>query len=297
VVLYSGGRDSTCLLDCARQIAGTEATTALHVNYHLREDAEGDEQHCRESCARLGLALEVVQAQPGPGDGNTQAWARALRYERGAQLARDRGAELAAGHTADDQLETILYRLASSPSRRALLGMRARQPASREGWPALVRPLLTVTRAQTTAHCRARGLEWRDDPTNDTDTYARGRVRHRLVPALEEIHPAARANVLALARVLGDEAEVLDGVVDGVIGDGDALAVSVLRAQPPALRRLIVQRLADRALGAPAAGVARRADEVAALPETGTAMLDLPRVRVTARRGILTFTAARAPGT
>ena len=66
------------------------------------------------------------------------------------------------------------------------------------------------TRAETAAHCRARGLEWRDDETNASGAYARNRIRHALVPALEQAHPAAQANVLALAEILAGEAEVLD---------------------------------------------------------------------------------------
>ncbi len=77
---------------------------------------------------------------------------------------------VAAGHTASDQVETILYRLAASPGRRALLGMSAREGR-------LVRPLLGVTRAQTAAYCRERGLQWREDASNDSDKYARVRVR------------------------------------------------------------------------------------------------------------------------
>ena len=180
-------------------------------------------------------------------------------------------------------METILYRLASSPSRRALLGMRPRDGR-------LVRPLLSVTRASTAAHCRARDLPWREDESNATDAYARGRVRHGLVPALEAIHPAAQANVLALAQTLRDEAAVLDEVVDAVLGGGAEIELATLRQLAPALRRLVVQRLADEAAGGPAAGVGRRADEVAQLAQSGTAALDLPGgVRATARRGVLTF--------
>ena len=286
VVLYSGGRDSTCLLDLAARIAGPGAVAALHVNYGLRDEAAEDERHCRATCAALGVALEVRRAARPAGAGNLQAWARAQRYDAAAALAVARGADVAAGHTATDQVETILYRLASSPSRRALLGMRPRD----DSHPPLVRPLLTFTREQTAAHCRARGLGWRDDATNATDAYARGRVRHELVPALERAHPAASANVLALAEILAAEAAVLDELVDGLLDRRDEVTVQALRAQPPALRRLVVQRLADGAAGEPAAGVARRAEEVAALPDTGTASLHLPHgVRATARRGVIRF--------
>jgi tRNA(Ile)-lysidine synthase len=288
VVLYSGGRDSTCLLDVAARIAGPPAVTALHVNYGLRAAADDDERHCAGMCAQLGVALIVRRADDAGHErrGNLQAWARELRYAAARELAEARDADVASGHTATDQVETILYRLASSPSRRALLGMRPRDDSQ----PPLLRPLLSVTRASTAAHCLARGLPWREDESNATDAYARGRVRHGLVPALEAIHPAAQTNVLALAQTLRDEAAVLDEVVDSVLAGGSEIELSTLRELAPALRRLVVQRLADEAAGGPAAGVGRRADEVAGLAESGTAALDLPGgVRATARRGVLTF--------
>ncbi len=251
VVLYSGGRDSTCLLELAVRIAGRDAVGALHVNYRLRAAADGDEAHCARLCERLGVPLEIRRpTRPG---GNIQAWARAARYDAAAAIAGPRGADVAAGHTAGDQVETILYRLASSPSRRALLGMRPRDGA-------LVRPLLAFTRAQTGAYCAERGLAWREDESNNSGAYARGRVRARLVPALREIHPAAEANVLALAEVLRDEAEVLDAAVDARLGGRDRIALTSLRELPAALRRLVVQRLADGAAGGPAPGAARRTE-------------------------------------
>ena len=292
LVLYSGGRDSTCLLDVAVRIAGAPNVRALHVNYGLRAAAGEDEAHCAATCAALGVALTVHRPGPRPTPGgNTQAWARDERYAAARALAA--GADLAAGHTATDQVETILYRLASSPSRRALLGMRPRDDSRT---PPLLRPLLAFTREQTAAHCRARGLAWREDATNASDAYARGRVRHELVPALARVHPAAADNVLALAELLAAEAAVLDELVDSVLGPAPAaeIPVATLRRQPPALRRLIVQRLADAAAGGPAAGVARRAEEIAALPARGTAALDLPHgVRATARAGVIRF--ARTP--
>ena len=282
LVMLSGGRDSTCLLDVAVTIAGVGAVVALHVNYGLRDDARRDERHCEALCARLGVGLEVRRPRR-PRTGNLQAWARGQRYGAAAELAVARGADVAAGHTATDQVETILYRLASSPSRRALLGM-----APREG--RLVRPLLGFTREETTAYCRERGLEWCEDETNSTDQYARGRVRAGLVPALAAVHPGAVSNVLALAGVLRDEAAVLDALVDETLQERDRIELARLRELAPALRRLVVQRLADAAIGGPAAGVAPRADEVAALSEHGTAMLDLPSgVRAVAERGMLRF--------
>ncbi len=296
VVMYSGGRDSTCLLDLAARIAGAPAVSALHVNYGLRATSDADERHCAGVCERLGIQLDVrrparvgvdrVGGDRVGGDrspGNLQAWARDERYRAAADVALARSADVAVGHTRSDQVETILYRLASSPSRRAVLGMLARDGA-------LVRPLLPFTRDETGAYCATHGLRWRDDETNDSVAYARNRIRRELVPALERVHPAAQDNILALAEILRGEAEVLDELVSATLDGQAEIALDRLRELPPALRRLVVQRLADAAVGGPAAGVARRAEEVAAMPAHGTSALDLPSgVRATARDGVLTF--------
>ena len=252
VVLLSGGRDSVCLLDLAARLAGR--CTALHVNYGLRESADEDEAFCAGLCERLGVALEV--RRPRDPSGNLQAWARDVRYAEAARL----GDVVATGHTATDQVETVLYRLAASPGRRALLGMREREGG-------VIRPLLTSTREETAAHCAGRGLAWREDPTNDSDAFARNRVRNALLPALRSLHPAAEANVLRTLEILRDEAEVLDGLVDL---DPDVARISALS---PALRRLTVQAIAGR-VGTISIGA--RADEILALgARGGTAALDL----------------------
>lgn len=280
VVLLSGGRDSTCLLDVAVRVAGPESVTALHVNYGLREEAEADELHCGELCRTFGIPLQVHHPQRH-GSGNIQAWAREERYAAATALAGELEAEVAAGHTATDQVETILYRLASSPSRRALLGMRPREGR-------LIRPLLAFTRQDTAEYCRKRGLTWREDQSNQSDAYARARIRARLVPALREVHPAAEHNVLALAAVLRDEAEVLDALVEEVMDGDDRIKLAALRELPVALQRLVVQRLADEAAGGPAPGTARRVQEILRLGSN--AALDLPHgVRAVVERGFLRF--------
>jgi len=291
VVMLSGGRDSVCLLDVAVALAGRGAVSALHVNYGLREDADRDERHCADVCARLGVALEVRRAG-APAAGNRQAWARAVRYAAGAEAAGPRGARLAAGHTASDQVETILYRLAASPGRRALLGMSARDGV-------LVRPLLSVTREDTGAYCRARELTWCDDETNDGPSadgslYARARVRGQVVPALRDLHPAAEANIARTAALLRDEAEVLDAAVAGVLAGRNRVPVDELERLPSALGRLVARHLAEGEAGRLAPEAAGRLDEILMLdrsrPRTS---IDLGQgLQAVVERGELSFAVA-----
>lgn len=285
IVMVSGGRDSVCLLDLSVRIAGAQKVRALHVNYGLRAAAGEDEALCARLAARLEVPLEVVRTERPPGSGNRQGWARDVRYAAAGRLAERLGdARIATGHTASDQAETVLYRLASSPGRRALLGMPERDGR-------LVRPLLRYPRARITEYCRARGLEWSEDETNDSALYARGRVRNGLLPALAAVHPAAEANVVRTAELLRDEAEVLDGLVDELLRGAEEIALERLRLAPPALQRLVVQRLADAAAGRLAPRARRRTEEILALRSTGRAALDLGEgVRAVLEGGILRFT-------
>jgi tRNA(Ile)-lysidine synthase len=285
LVMLSGGRDSVCVLGLAVQVRGAGAVRVLHVNYGLREEADEDERHCAELCERLDVALEVERASRPEESGNLQAWAREVRYAAAARLAEEARATIVTGHTADDQVETILYRLASSPSRRALLGMRPRDGR-------LVRPLLGTTRAETTAYCEARGLAWRDDPSNEEGDYKRNLVRRQLIPVLEQVHPAAKENVLRTAALLREEAELLDSLVEAELAGGEGVAPGRIRHARfaelhPALRRLVLQRLADEAAGRPVAGAARFADQVAGLTRGGS-VLDLGSgVRAVLEGGVL----------
>jgi tRNA(Ile)-lysidine synthase len=279
VVLFSGGRDSTCLLDLAVRLGAD--VSALHVDYGLRPDSAGDAEHCARVCAALGIDLTVQRPGRPEDSGNLQAWARNVRYGAAARLACARNADIAAGHTASDQAETVLYRLAASPGRRALLGMAARDGR-------LVRPLLGITRAETAAYCRALGLAWREDASNASDAFARNRVRHELLPALQSVHPAAEENVRRTAELLREEAAVLDEVVTGVLDGREEIELDRLAALPPALARLVVRRLAEDATGSAVPRAARRTEDVLALGSDGALDLgDGARARV--RAGILSF--------
>jgi tRNA(Ile)-lysidine synthase len=273
LVMLSGGADSVCLLDVAVKLGAR--TSALHVNYGLRPEADGDEQHCRALCDRLGVPLHVERVDLGGDEANVQARAREARYALAERVAEG---DYAAAHTLSDQAETVLYRLASSPGRRALLGMPPRRGR-------LVRPLLEITRADTRAHCEAHGLQWREDTSNADPRFARSRIRHEVLPVLEEIAPGAERTIADTARLLREEAEVLDAAVDAALTD-DLEAIAGL---PPALAREVLRRLAGGPIGRD------RLDAVLALAgRGGTAYVDVAGgLRAVVEYGRIRFTRAR----
>lgn len=176
VCLVSGGADSTCLWH-ALGVLGYPVS-AVHVNHGLRGEESGDDaRFCREV-----LGAEVIEVS-GSEPQSTEAELRDVRY----RLTEGRGLR-ATGHTASDQVETVLYRLVASGSTR---GIKVRREDG------VVRPLLTVWREETEAYCRAEGLAFRTD-TSNSDT-KRGLIRDEILPLLERLHPGARANLLRLA--------------------------------------------------------------------------------------------------
>jgi len=283
LVLLSGGGDSVCLLHVARRLEAD--VSALHVNYGLREGAEGDEAFVRELCSSLGMPLTVERVSLPEAGGNLQARARDARYALAERLA---AGDYAAAHTASDQAETVLYRLAVSPGSRALHGMPARRGR-------LVRPLLGATREEIREYLRQQGLTWREDPSNADRRFARARVRHDLLASLRSVGPAAERTVAETARQLREEAEVLDAAVSDALerlGGGPAVSASDLRRERPAVRRLVLRRLAELAGGELAAGDAER---IMALGGRGSKSLDLGGgLRAIVEYGTLRF--SRVPG-
>jgi tRNA(Ile)-lysidine synthase len=289
VVLVSGGADSACAAAGLARAIGPASVHALHVNYGLRESADRDELICRHLCSRLRIDLHIER--PGELSGNLQAAARDARYAAAEQLrARAGGDWIATGHTRTDLAETVLYRLAVSPGTRALRGLPARSGR-------IVRPLLELERAETRGLAARAGLPFADDETNLELDFARNRVRAEVLPALHQLSAEAERNIAETQAELVEEAHLLERVVlealeaAGAGAGAVAIRADALEGSEPALRRLALRALAERATGRAVPLGRRRAAEIlrlAALPQGGS--LDLGYgVRAICERGLIRF--------
>jgi tRNA(Ile)-lysidine synthase len=170
--LASGGADSTCLWHVLRELG--YVVSALHVNHGLRgRESDDDAAFCRDV-----LGAEVVD---GRGGDTEDDW-REIRYSFATDRLR------ATGHTASDQVETVLYRIVAS-------GAPGKIDWRRDD--GVVRPLLNRWRDETEAYCLAEGLDFRRDASNSNTK--RGLVRDEILPLLRRLHPGAEGNLLRLA--------------------------------------------------------------------------------------------------
>ena len=282
LVMLSGGPDSTCLLHVLREVHDGPLG-ALVLDHGLRKAGASEARDAAAGARAAGVDAGVERLGLAPGAG-IPARARATRLAAARRVASEGGyARVAVGHTASDQAETVLFRLARGTGRTGALGMAPRRGA-------LVRPLLAVTGAETRRWCADRGLAVAADPTNDDRSLARGRVRHDLVPALARVHPGAERHVAALADALRDEAALLDALVAEAwarcAGPGEGLRAAALAGEPAALRPLLVRRLLRQAgLGGEALAAAPVA-RVLALA-AGPARAEVPGGVVVHERGII----------
>ena len=213
----SGGADSLALLVLARE-AGCQVT-AVHVDHCLRPGSDSEAGVVRAAASRFGAAFIAVRAPVSAGP-NLEARAREARY---AVLPPD----ALTGHTADDQAETVLLNLMWGAG---LDGLAAMDPERH--------PLLRLRRRETRALCDELGLVPVEDPTNADRTFRRNRVRHELLPLLDDIAGRDVAAVLARqAELVGDEGRLLDQLASAI----DPTDAAALAAAPVALARRAVR--------------------------------------------------------
>ncbi|MFP4057450.1 MAG: tRNA lysidine(34) synthetase TilS [Candidatus Brocadiia bacterium] len=256
VVAVSGGPDSMALLEALvalRERLGLELWVG-HLDHGLRGAAgAADAAFVAARARELGLPVEVGRAEVGRG-GSVEHAARRARYAFLERLAGRLGAgRVALGHTADDQVETILEGLLRGGELGALCGMPASRPIAEGSAVRVVRPLLEVRREEGLAFLARRGVGYRVDESNADLDFERNLVRHRLLPLLEgRAGPGLRSRLLDLAGRASDFAAAALALADALVGEdaeGVRLEARRLAAQPRLVRRLAVRRAYVRAGG------------------------------------------------
>lgn len=213
IIACSGGVDSVVAADVIAELPGgsrPRSITLWHADHGLRDDDAGARAVVEALADRIDAQLIVATPAAGTLDaaaGNLQSDARDWRRAELVRVAADvERPVIVTGHHADDQLETVLYRLVSTSGATALTGIAL--SADMDGVP-VVRPLLTVSRRDIETHAHTRGLAWAHDPSNDdTRRFRRNRLRHDVVPELLDIHPGAGANITRTADQLRDQVEL-----------------------------------------------------------------------------------------
>lgn len=190
LVGYSGGLDSRVLLQLAWRRYGAALVSAIHVHHGLSPNADHWARHCAASCAELGVACQIERVNAAAGAGGPEARARSARYAAFTKWLRE-GDLLLLAHHADDQAETLLYRLLRSG---VASGMPTLRPLGRGH---LVRPLLDFPRSALRAYAEREQLSWIEDESNATLHADRNYLRHRVLPALAGRWPDA---VMRLGR-------------------------------------------------------------------------------------------------
>ncbi|MHB9092636.1 MAG: tRNA lysidine(34) synthetase TilS, partial [Chloroflexota bacterium] len=298
VVGVSGGVDSVALLHALRA-ASSELGIALHVahlNHGLRgEAAEQDADFVAGLACEWGLSATVqradVSAYAAEHGLSLEAASRQARYGFFAEVVDVlRAHAVVAGHTADDQAETVLLHLLRGTGLAGLRGMRPTQHlrvgANGAGRPLNVcRPLLGTSRAEVEAYAAQHSLAHREDSSNGDVTFTRNRIRHELLPLLETYNPGARQGIMRMAQLLDDDYQCLTQLAEMAWSDvarlqhgGVSLSLEGLRSVPVAVARLVVREAYAVVAGGLADLTAEHVEQSLSLALRGRtgALLDLP---------------------
>ena len=321
VLAVSGGSDSIALLHGVKELrdrfeqsdayskdkspsqhknqASENRLLVGHFNHGMREgEATADARFVQSICEKLKLPCEIGQVeqtsmQKTPREG-WESTCRNMRYAFLLKLAEKHGARyVVTGHTADDQVETILHRVIRGTGLRGLTGM----PRSRSLSPAvsLLRPMLGLSRSMARDYLESLEIEWKNDSTNASAAFTRNRIRHDLLPLLErDFNPQVSTAVLRLSQLAGEAQEMVDGVIANTLAacrslekNGEiVLKLGELVAQPEFLiRELMIAIWRERGWPLQAMGLREWQSLAELLREADPGVLTLPGSVVAKKEG------------
>ncbi len=254
LVGLSGGADSTALLHilCSlREKLGFELYAA-HLNHGIRteqyqNEADRDEQFCKKLCSSLGVKLFVehldIPSLSAFSGRSLETEAREARYSFFAKVMNENNIPiLATAHNADDNLETQILNLCRGCGTDGLCGI----PRSRELKGVkngiIIRPMLSVTKSEIFEYCRQNGLEYVTDSTNGEDECTRNIIRHRVIPELLSLFPAAHRASTRLSQAAIEDTEQLEAEAQKIFSEwSDKIDIRKLNALSPAIKKRIIR--------------------------------------------------------
>ncbi len=297
LVAVSGGTDSLALAAAAVHAAPVLGIRllAIVVDHGLQADSASVAVRAADMVRSFGGEARVVSASVGS-EGGPEAAARAARYAALDDAARSEGASaVLLGHTLDDQAETVLLGLARGSGVGSLKGMA-------EATGRLVRPFLGIRRLDTRAAVEELGLDVWEDPHNDDPSFARVRVRHRVLPVLEaELGPGVAEALARTADQAREDAEAFDEIIEEFIEEicepaeaGLSVDVGPLAANPAAIRNRIIRLVARSEFGSSLSRAHTLAIAALVTEWRGQGPVDVPGIRVTRNGGRLHFASSAA---
>lgn len=256
IVAVSGGADSVALLLSLDELLSERrlavSLTVAHLDHGLRPTSHEDAVWVEDLTRRLGYEFKLERLAIGRraqnGGDNLEQAARRARYEFLARISgEDDGARLVlTAHTVDDQAETVLLRLLRGSGAEGLGGMEPVRNLQAGSPVLLARPLLNwARRAETEEYCRARKVEFREDEMNEDETFARVRVRKRLLPLMQGFNVRVVEALARTAKLLREDSRALDNLAallleearNGSLPGDTGLRVDVLANAGASLRR------------------------------------------------------------
>jgi len=213
LIAFSGGRDSTALLDAACRLrrgrtAGFAQLVAVHVHHGLLPEADRWADFCERACARLEVPFRLMRVKVAPSGGGIEEAARSARYAALAEAATEHeAAAILTAHHLDDRIETFLMQWMRGAGIEGLTGFVAARAFS--GRTALLRPWLAAPRADIEHYVAQRELTYVDDPSNSEPRLLRGALRAKVLPALRAVRPGFLRGAARSIELLTEAAEAL----------------------------------------------------------------------------------------
>lgn len=267
VVGVSGGPDSMALLHCLIRLAVLRdfRLHVAHLNHNFREEAEEDARFVASAASELGIPSSIGKADPTAyqkdmGLSSFEEAAREVRYGYLAGIVSETGAQaVALGHTEDDLAESVLMNIIRGSGVNGLRGMAEISTWRDRGGIrsiALFRPLLEVTKQQTTDYCQTLGIAFRTDPANRLLRFTRNRLRHQVLPELTTYNPRVRQALARLSRTAALETDFIEREVDKLWPDlaredGDTISLHAgsLASLHPFMQRTVLRRAYRQLVG------------------------------------------------